>query len=53
MGAYLGQLIGAFAPAAQTPDVDVHSQNDVHCCTTTTVMKEDSDDETYWYGNKR
>ena len=53
MGSYLGYIMSALiAPAAHDAQVEVQSQNDVHCCTTTTVVIEDSDDESNWYSKR-
>ena len=45
MGVYLSQLaFGLFASTpAHAPEVDVHSQSEIQCCTT--VLLEESDDE--------
>ena len=45
MGAYLGQLVSMFAPAAHEPDVRVDSQSEIQCCTSSTVIYDDSDSE--------
>ena len=54
MGMYLSQLAYAmFAPPAHTPEVDVHSQSEIQCCTSSTVVVDESDDESAWHPKKR
>ena len=52
MGSYLGYIMSALLAPAKDAQVEVQSQNDVHCCTTTTVVIEDSDDESHWYSKR-
>ena len=53
MGSYLGQLAFAmFEPPAHTPEVDVHSQSDIQCCTSSTVIVDSDDDDPPWYSKK-
>lgn len=50
---YLSQLaFGLFAPTpVHTPEVDVHSQSEIQCCTT--VLLDESDDEVARHPKKR
>ena len=52
---YLSQFaFGLFAPTpVHTPEVDVHSQSEIQCCTSSTVVVDESDDEMAWYPKKR
>ena len=54
MGSYFSQLaLALFAPPAHTPEVDVHSQSEIQCCTSSTVILDDSDDEVHRHPKKR
>ena len=46
MVSYLSQLaFGMFGPTpAPTPEVDVHSQSEMKCCTSSTVILDDDDE---------